>query len=339
MKSAGNGKIRYGIIGFGNFAERAIAPAIQASPNSTLTAIQKRSISAAREKAGQLSIPFAFSSAEHLAACPEVDAVFIVSANVAHSDETIKAARAGKHVLVEKPMAMNSLEAKHMIEECEQHGVKLMVGQVVRFSPVVRRVRDLVQSGALGRIITARADYVFDARNSKRSWLYDRALAGGGSVFDIGVHCLDTLSFILEDRVQHVKSLLTPEPTAAATERSAVLGLQYSKGTLASITCSFEAPARYIGLEIIGTHGIAQASDFTLSATNLVLNLIYRTDSMEPRKESIAVEVPNLYEHEVTAFSRCILENSESPVSGLDGWRNQKVLDIALQGGGTISYA
>ena len=83
---------------------------------------------------------------------------------------------------------------------------------------------------------------------------------------------------------------------------------------------------------------MAQASDFTLSATKLSLELTYRTETTDTRKETIAVEVPNLYEDEVTAFSRCVLENIESPVPGLDGWRNQKVLDAAMKGGGTISY-
>jgi predicted dehydrogenase len=330
-------KIRYGIIGFGLFAERAIAGAIEDSPNSELVAIQKRSLALARQKADALSIPYAFSSPAELVECPDVDAVFIVSANSAHHDETVTAARAGKHVLVEKPMALNATEARHMIEECEQNRVKLMVGQVVRFSPVVRRIRDLVKSGSLGRIISARADYLFNARFSKRSWIYDRSLAGGGPVFDIGVHCLDTLSFILDDQVRTVHSQLSPVPTSTATERTAILGLQYSKGTLASITCSFEAPARQINIEIIGTDGLAQATDFTLSATRIRLNITRRTETVDTTGETIDVDVPDLYVDEVTAFSDCILNDSDSPVPGAAGLQSQKVLDLALEGGGIVS--
>jgi predicted dehydrogenase len=332
-------KIRYGIIGFGLFAERAIAGAIQNSPNSELVAIQKRSLALARQKADALSILHAFSSPAELVACPDVDAVFIVSANSAHHDETVTAARAGKHVLVEKPIALNALEAKHMIEECEHHGVKLMVGQVVRFSPVVRRIRDLVQSGSLGRIISAKADYLFNARLSKRAWLYDRALAGGGPVFDIGVHCLDTLSFILGEQVTSVCSQLAPLPTTTATERTATLGLQYSKGTLATITCSFEAPSRHINIEIVGTDGLAQATDFTLSGTRVRLSVIRRTETTDTTQESAEFDVPDLYVDEVTAFSNCILTGSDSPVPGADGWRNQKVLDLAMKGGGLVSQS
>jgi predicted dehydrogenase len=332
-------KIRYGIIGYGLFAERAIAGAIIGSPNSELVAIQKRSLPLAREKADSLSIPHAFSSPAELAACPDVDAVFIVSANSAHHDETIKAAKAGKHVLVEKPIAVNAHQAQQMIDECKRNNVKLMVGQVVRFSPVVRQLRDLVGSGSLGRIISARADYLFNARLSKRLWLHDRALAGGGPVFDIGVHCLDTLSFVLNDRVQSVHSMLSPLPTAAATERTATLGLQYSKGAQASITCSFEAPARHIYIEIIGTDGLASAKDFTLSATPLRLNITHRTDTTEIKEQTIDFDVPNLYVDEVTAFSNCILNNLESPVPGSEALHHQRVLDLALEGGGTISQS
>jgi predicted dehydrogenase len=330
--------VRYGIIGFGLFAERAIAGAIQASPNSTLTAIQKRSADAVREKARELAIPHAFTSPAELAACPDVDAVFIVSANSAHHDETIIAARAGKHVLVEKPIAMNAREAKSMIEECERHRVKLMVGQVVRFSPVVRRIRELVQSGSLGRLLSVRADYIFDARLSKRSWLFDRAIAGGGPVFDIGVHCLDTLSYILGDHVRSVHSRLTPSPTATRTEGTALLSLEYSKGTTGSIACSFEGPARHISIEVIGTEGLARAYDFTLSEFRTSLEVIRRTDSAVPVKESAEFESPNLYVDEVTSFSECVLSDLPSPIPGIDGWRNQLVLDAAMIGGGVISY-
>ena len=339
MTSSGTKKVRYGIIGFGLFAERAIAGAIQESPNSELVAIQKRSLALAREKAASLSVPYAFSTPEELAACPEIDAVFIVSANSAHCPETLAAARAGKHVLVEKPIAMNAAEASRMVDECRDRNVKLMVGQVVRFSPLVRHIRELVTSGSLGRIISARADYSFNARFSKRQWLYNRSLAGGGSVFDIGIHCLDTLSFVLGDRVTNVRSMLSPMPTETSTERSAVLQLAYSRGTMANITCSFEAPTRYINIEVIGTDGLAAAKDFTLSATPLSLSVVHRTETLETKQQTIDFNIPNLYADEVTAFSDCILNDTASPVPGEEALHHQLVLDAAMKGGGLISQS
>lgn len=330
-------KIRYGIIGYGLFAERAIAPAIQASSNSVLVAVQKRSMEAVREKASALSLPFAFDSAQALSASPEIDAVFIASANCAHHDEVITAARAGKHILVEKPMAMNTAEAEQAVAECERNRVKLMIGQVIRFSPLVTRVRELVGSGILGRIVSARADYFYDARLSRRTWLLDRSVAGGGPVFDVGVHCLDTLRFVLDDQVEFVQSTLTPSPTPSATERSAIINLQFSKGTLGSIACSFEGPMRHTLLEVVGTEGLAYAYDFTGSEQSTELHIEKRVAAATPKTESESIHVPNLYIKEVSAFSRCILENASSPIPGIEGIENQKVLDLAMNGGGRVS--
>ena len=237
----------------------------------------------ARDRASRLNIHLAFSKAEDLVRCDEVDAVFIASANSAHCAETIAAAAARKHVLVEKPMALNVAEAVQMAEACDLNGVKLMVGQVVRFSPVVREIRKLVQSGELGRIITARADYLFDARLSPRTWIYDRAIAGGGPIFDIGIHCLDTLCFVLDDEVESVKSHLFPLPTKTMTEKSAILTLSFSKGAVGSIACSFEAPVRQNVLEIIGTEGIVTVNDFSQSARNLTLHIGRRTAQLSDR--------------------------------------------------------
>lgn len=329
-------KIRYGIIGYGLFAERSIAPAIQASPNSELVAVQKRSLAEARYRASQLGVSHAFSTAEELASCEHVDAVFIASANSAHCAETISAARNGKHVLVEKPMARELAEAEQMVEACTAHGVKLMVGQVVRCSPLVRQIRDLVQSGQLGRIISVRADYLYDARLSHRTWLLDRAIAGGGPIFDIGVHCLDTLCFVLDDYVESVKSHMSPLPTATRTESSAILNLAFSSGTVGSIACSFEAPIRQNVIEIIGTEGTAIANDFTQSSRRLTLQIGRRTDGTVLKTEQRDVDVPNLYVEEITAFSRSIIENLAPPVPGSVGVQHQKVLDLAMGGGGFL---
>ena len=330
-------KVRYGIVGYGLFAERAIAPAMTASTKSILVAVQKRSIEQAREKAKALSLPYAFQTAQELVHCPDVDAVFIASANSAHHDEVIAAARAGKHILVEKPMALNTAEAEQMVAECERNNVKLMVGQVLRFSPLVRRVRELVKAGVLGTIVSARADYFYDARLSRRSWLLDRPVAGGGPIYDIGVHCLDTLRFVLDDEVRFVQSILTPSPTSTTTERSAILSLEFSKGALGSVACSFDGPVRHTMLEVVGTEGLAYALDFTAGEQSSTLCIEKRTGGPAPETKTVAIDIPNLSIEEISAFSQCILENSPSPIPGRDGIENQKVLDLAMIGGGRIS--
>jgi 1,5-anhydro-D-fructose reductase (1,5-anhydro-D-mannitol-forming) len=323
-------KIRYGIIGFGGFAERSIAPAIMATANSELIAIQKRSLTTAQEKARQLGIKYAFSTPEDLANCSEVDAVFIVSSNNAHCAETITAAAAGKHVLVEKPMAMNTEEAQSMIAACKSAGVKLMVGHMLRLSPLVLRMKQIVSSGTIGPVTFARADFVYDASISKRQWVTKLSVAGGGPTVDIGVHCLDTLKFILDDEVTDVRSQLYPEHHDDRTEDTAVLSLQFSKNTLGSIYCSYATPFRRTFIEIIGTKGSVSAFGFTHNNATVPMTLTLAESGEITKITTEDIVIPDLYQKEVTLFSDAILQNTLSPIPGDIGLSNQRVLDKAL---------
>jgi 1,5-anhydro-D-fructose reductase (1,5-anhydro-D-mannitol-forming) len=325
-------KIRFGIIGFGAFAERTMLPAIQASPNAELVAIQKRSLTEAQAKAAQYHIPLAFDSAEELARHPDVDAVYIASAVCNHAADTITAARAGKHVLVEKPMAMNVAETEAMIAECNNHGVKLMVAHMVRFSPVISYIKELIKAGMLGPVTFVKTEYFYDVRTSKRIWSRNKKIAGGGSVFDIGVHCLDTLRFLLDDEVVSVKSQLSPLPTEETTELTGVLALRFSRGTPGSIYSSFDAPYRRIVLEIIGRDGVLTAENFTLSNTTVSLNITLAKNGTASETQIENIDVPNLYEKEITFFAESILTNTVSPIPGEEGLKNQRVLDTAIIG-------
>lgn len=324
-------KVRFGIIGFGGFAESTIAPAMRLCSNTELVAIQKRSPELARQKASEFNIPHAFSSVEDLVAHPDVDAVFIVSANGCHHAETLAAAGAGKHVLVEKPMAMNVREAREMIGACKSANVKLMVGHMIRYSTAMRHVRELVRSGSLGTITFARADFVYDARLTKRGWLFDRKVAGGGPVFDIGVHCLDTLRFVLDDDVASVRSHLRPTPTDSVTESTASISLRFGKGTPGSIYCSFETHVRRSFIEIIGTEGTVSAENFTLGDRTITLTIGTRTRESGPAIHNEEVVVPNLYVEEITDFSRAILENGEPLIAAAVGLENQRVIDAVMK--------
>ncbi len=330
-----NDRIRFGILGLGLFAERAIAPAIQQSRNSELVAVQKRSPEAAQDAARRLGVPQAFSSPEALVACRDVDAVFIGSANVAHAPETLIAAGAGKHVLVEKPMAMNVAEAETMIRACRDTGVKLMVGHMVRLSPVVTRMKELIRSGRIGPVRMVRSEFVYDARLSKRGWLFDRKAAGGGPLFDIAVHCLDTIRFLLDDEVTSVRAHLEPTPTATRTESTAQLSLRFSGGVLATIVTSYEAPYRRSFLEVIGTEGTLSAEDFTRSGISTELEIVTGINGERGDRTREPVVVHNLYEEEITRFSAAILDGTPLPVPGEEGLANQRVLEEALRTGGS----
>ncbi len=333
-------KLRFGLIGFGAFAERAVLPAMRDVQNVEVVALQKRSLADATAKAEMHGIPLAFSSVNDLVAHPDVDAVFIVSANAAHCPETLCAARAGKHVLVEKPMAINVREAEEMIEACRRGGVRLMVGHLVRFSPLIRHIRETLRSGILGSITYARADFVYDGRLSHRGWLHDRAIAGGGPVFDVGVHCLDALRFLLDDEVVSVSAVLSPVPTPERTEESALIGLQFKRGTVGAIFCSYISSTRRKQLEILGTGGWITVGDFTSGNQETTVTTTLGTDAKPGETRSQAFRIPNLLTEEVRHFATILLEGGELDSPGENGLANQRVLDAVmttgLKGGGVL---
>ncbi len=324
-------KIRYGIIGFGAFAERSILPAIRAAENSEIVAIQKRSMDMAKWKAAEHSIPMYFDSAEALVASNEVDAVFIVSANSQHHTETLAAAKAGKHVLVEKPMAVSLQQAREMTDACRSSGVKFMTGHMLRFSPLNKRLKEIVQSGMIGTVSYARSHFVYDATRSNRKWVLDKETAGGGPLFDIGIHSLDTIRFVLnDDQAVSVKSLMNPDHSTGKVEMTSVLSLQFSKGTLATIYTSYETPYRESFIEFIGTTGSISAYQFTPSNTETFIEIKRGKNGLVDSVEKETFHVPNLYTLEVEHFSDCILNDTEPSITVKDSLHNQEILEKAV---------
>ena len=228
-------------------------------------------------------------------------------------------------------MAVNAAECRRMIAKCKKHNVKLTVGHMLRLSPLVRRMRDIVRSGMIGDITSARADFIYDGSLSQRQWLFDRKLAGGGPVYDIGVHGLDTLRYVLDDEVVSTKSDLHPRPTGKRTEESANILLKFSRGTLASISCSFVAPLRRTYIEFIGTKGIISAFTFTQNNASVHLHITMGIEGKEQPTKVEEILVPNMYIEQVSNFSANIIENTEPLVPGSVGLKNQLVLDAAMR--------
>jgi glucose-fructose oxidoreductase len=228
-------------------------------------------------------------------------------------------------------MAMNVAECQRMIEACKKNDVKLMIGHMLRLSPLVVRMKELVKSGAIGRVIRAESNFIYDGRLSTRSWLHDRKIAGGGPTFDVGAHCLDTLRFILDDEVVSIQQELSPKPTAEKTESSSQLLLRFSKGTPATIFTSYETPIRQSYLEILGAEARISAIDFTINAATAILKIEPRSEKRPPEPIVERVDIPDLYVDEVNHFSDCILNAADPILSAHNALRNQQVLDAVMR--------
>ncbi len=175
--------------------------------NCRVVALSRRDMAKAEESARQFNIPQAFDSAEELCRSSAVDAVFVATPNAFHLPDVLIAVRAGKPVLCEKPMGINADQCRQMVEAARAAKVLLGVAQVFRFEESTAWFREQLAAGRIGAPIFARSEFSFLASaGHARKWINDLAIAGGGPVADVGVHCIDTLRFILQDEVVKVNA-------------------------------------------------------------------------------------------------------------------------------------
>jgi 1,5-anhydro-D-fructose reductase (1,5-anhydro-D-mannitol-forming) len=318
--------VRYGILGFGLHAVRRLMPGFGLAQTSKVVALSRRDLQKARASAAEYKIPYAFTSAEELCRCPEVDAIFVTTPNSCHLADVLLAIQHRKPVLCEKPMGMNADECRQMVEAARKANVVLGVAQVFRFEDSTARLRERIASGQIGHPVLARAEFCYPGRNHARAWLTDAAVAGGGPVADVGVHCIDALRYILDDEILRVSAQARRDQDSGDVEAAAILTLEFSRGTLATVMVSIRADYR-TPLEVIGETGVLRADNgLTVDAPiNLQLRRggdVVESDTMSNRYA---------YARQVDMFAAAVEGHGEFPVPGEQGWQNQEILDAAYR--------
>jgi predicted dehydrogenase len=318
--------VRFGIVGFGLHAAKRLMPGFRLSKRCQVTALSRRNILQAKQSAAQYKIPLAFDSVTELCASPEVDAVLVTTPNSLHLSDVLTAIEAGKPVLCEKPMAMNAGECAGMVGAARRKKVLLGVAHVFRFNQSVIKVRELIAKGAIGRPIFARSEFSFLADPAHpRKWLYDANLAGAGPIFDVGVHCIDTLRYILRDEVTRVSTSAITDERSGNVEAAASLTLEFSRGTLGTVLVSYRAEYRS-PLEIVGETGVIRANDALNVEHPIEIQLVRGAVPVE----TVTVSNDLVYAIQADAFADAV-EGQEFPVPGEEGWQNQEILDAALR--------
>jgi len=319
--------VNYGILGFGLHAVKRLMPGFAPAKNCRVIALSRRTLDKARESARQFDIPLAFESAEELCRSPQVDAVFVTTPNACHLQDVLLALSCGKPVLCEKPMGIHADECRQMVQAARQANLPLGVAQVFRFEESTARLRRRLAQGQVGKPVFARSEFSFSAgTNHPRTWLNNRAVAGGGPIADVGVHSVDALRFILQDEVVRVSARATMDRASGDVEAAAAFLLEFSRGTIGLVAVSFRAEYR-TPLEIVGETGVLRADD--------ALNVEYPIH-LELRRGGAVVEEENLsnrgaYTRQVEAFAEAVEGQAEFPVPGEEGWKNQEVLDAAFR--------
>ena len=318
--------IRFGIAGFGLHAVRRLMPGFALAKECKVVALARRDPAKAAQAAQEYGIPHVFTSTEALCRCPDVDAVLVTTPNVCHLADVLTAVDAGKPVLCEKPMGMNADECQQMVEAARKKRVLLGVAQIFRFEQSTARIRERIAAREIGQPLLARAEFCYPGLGHARAWLYDRSIAGGGPIADVGVHCIDALRYILQDEPAGVSATGQTDAQSGDVEASAIVTLKFRRGTLATVSVSTRAAYR-TPLEFVGETGVLRAEDGLTVDKDIVLELWRNGRSVSAETVSNRLA----YGLQVDSFARAVEGNAAFPVPGEEGWKNQIILDAAYR--------
>jgi 1,5-anhydro-D-fructose reductase (1,5-anhydro-D-mannitol-forming) len=319
--------INFGIIGFGLHAVKRLMPGFAQAKNCRVVALSRRDWSKAQDSARQFEVPLPFASAEELCRSSRVDAVLVTTPNACHLQDVLLGIRHGKAVLCEKPMGVNADECGRMVEAAHKAKVPLGVAQVFRFEDSTARLRERLSAGDIGRVWFARSEFSFPGgAGHPRAWLHDLAIAGGGPIADVGVHCVDALRFLLQDEVVSVAASGRSDPISRDVEAAAVMTLEFSRGALGLVAVSFRADYR-TPLEFVGEAGVLRADNGLTVERPIKLEMLRHGEVVETEILSNA----QAYTRQVESFADAVEGKSAFAVPGEEGWENQRILDAAYR--------
>jgi 1,5-anhydro-D-fructose reductase (1,5-anhydro-D-mannitol-forming) len=243
------------VIGIGDITIRRVIPAIQAEPRSRLYGVVTRNPAKAAHFGAK-----AWTSLEQALADPAVQAVYGGTPVFLHAPQTIQALRAGKHVLCEKPMAMNEAEARTMVSAAEKTSKLFGVAYYRRFYPKIQRAKQLLEAGAIGKPVFAQlTNHMWFDGTGERSWLFDRAKSGGGPLFDIASHRIDVLNFLFGKPVR-VAGQLSNVVHHYAVEDNATVMIEYENGVRGIVDVRWHSKINRDECRIRGTEGEMEMS-------------------------------------------------------------------------------
>ena len=333
--------IGWGFIGTGRYPDRSGAPAMALAKDTELVATYSRDMGRAESFAKKHGFLAAYDSLENLLGDSRVDAVFIASPNHLHAEYTQMAANAGKHVLVEKPMALTVEEGLDMVRTCREKGVRLGVGFQLRYHPGHAEASRLVREGVLGNISLAQVQIGGGIRGeSNRAprtglsewWEHPEMIGGASTMIGAGIHAVDDLHFILGQTVSELAAITDGQTAAAPLESLATMCLRFDGGAVATLCCSSRVPDFKNDVTIYGTDGHIVLKD--ASRPTFAGGLEVSSETVNTT-ESYGPDALALFTWQTEAFNRAIQRNEDPLASGIDGLKTVQVTVAMIESAST----
>lgn len=313
-------RLKWGVAGCGRFTENAVLPILTQLKKSAVVSVYSSNAARAKFIANKFSVSNSFSDYEEFLKS-DFDVLYIGSANQDHHYEVIKAAEYGKHILCEKPIALNSMQAAEMVEACEKNNVVFSVDYVHRFHPLVRKAKEWIDNGMLGKIISIEAAFNFDyPPDSNYRFSSD---FGGGPLMDVGTHMIDLLRYFNGEIVE-AKGFLDNIIYHSDVEDTAIGILKFKNPGYGIINVSFNAKKSPNQIYILGHKGYLTI-DKIIAAKNesakLTIDIVGNPKATFRRRA-------NLLQLRLKEFEKSMLKGEVPEVNGIDGLNNMKVMEL-----------
>ncbi|MCM3629621.1 Gfo/Idh/MocA family oxidoreductase [Paenibacillus glycanilyticus] len=318
-------KLKWGILGCAGIAKRAVIPGLHLSELNEAAAIASRDGDKAKHTAEELNIPTAYDSYEALLEDSSIDVIYIPLPNHLHKEWAIRAAEAGKHILCEKPLALNAREAAEMAEAADKAGVLLSEAFMYRYHPRYQQIKDLIASGAIGEIRGIRSAFTFNNPNDAKNVRF-RKEWGGGSIYDVGCYPLNAARLLLgkEPQAVTVNALFSPQHDDVDMMASGLV--EFEGDVSLTFDCGMWAAFRN-PLEVLGTDGIIEVPSAFVTP-DAASSHIYLNAGGERRQ----IEMPyvNSYTEQADSLYRSITTGTPLTFPTSDAISNMKVIDACL---------
>lgn len=330
--------LRWGILSTANIGRAAVIPALHAADGAEVVAVASRSLERATDFATRNGIARGHGSYEDLLADPDVDAVYIPLPNRLHAEWTIRAAESGKHVLCEKPLAMDAAECQAMARAADAAGIVLMEAFMYRFHPRSRRVLELLDAGAIGEPRTIRSAFTFRLRSEENIRL--SAELGGGALMDVGCYCVNAARTLAgrEPHLAQATARWTGGSPGAGVDDELTGVLHFSDGLTAHFDCAL-TQERWEFYEVAGTEGVLRVDRAFLPGTDDVAAVVHRGRDQAEHPVAGDDEYRLMVEH----FTACVRDGAEARWPAAEAAANMRAIEAlyrsARDGGAVVAVA
>lgn len=332
-------KIRWGVIGAGGIADRRTIPGMMLCDNAELVAVMEVNMELAEQSRAKWNCKRAYDNEADLLADSEIDAVYIASPVICHARQAMAAADAGKHILIEKPLAVTAEKGEEVVQYCREKGVKIAAGFMMRFGTHVQEMKKAIAENKIGRIVSGYAQFTCWYPDMPGNWKQSKK-NGGGCLVDMGVHCIDLMQYITGSKVTEVMALNDTLSFQYEVEDTSTVLMRLENGCQCVVQSNFNIPdaAAKWRLEFFGEQGrllgeniIGQVDGGTLDTIFIEKQGAYnaKQDTNEAYIQSLDAEFGNMYAREIESFSNSLINDMPLEVPAEDAVNVQRVVEAA----------